>query len=177
MDEQVPTRFEVVAGRDLEKGDEPQALSYGIAVQRQLFPIPRKGMMVFVSMSRISDSDFENALELARPTDVLDCRKYPRFDFGRMNRRSAFEMFDEMSAVYVDVYALCEAQEVSRSEQAFGLLERKLVRADGAVVVLVDDAQSEDKHLVDEALNALVDKQNLEILEVPPTSRPELLEG
>jgi hypothetical protein len=64
-------------------------------------------VLVLVDLTNASEAEFLRILEQARPDAVIELRKVPRFDFGRLNRKLVFRMFDEMKARYHDlIYSL-----------------------------------------------------------------------
>lgn len=64
-------------------------------------------VLVLVDLTNASEAEFLRVLEQARPDAVIELRKVPRFDFGRLNRKLVFRMFDEMKARYHDlIYSL-----------------------------------------------------------------------
>jgi hypothetical protein len=75
--------------------DEPSA-------QGSLFPSAKPGVVVFVQLASVEGDEFAEVLRLARPSFVFDLRIAPRFDVGNLNRRTAFALFDEVKATYVD---------------------------------------------------------------------------
>ncbi|MEO8663114.1 MAG: hypothetical protein ABI693_31940 [Bryobacteraceae bacterium] len=75
--------------------DEPGA-------QGSLFPSAKPGVVVFIQFSHIEGDEFTEVVRLAQPSFVFDLRIAPRFDVGNLNRRTAFALFDEVKATYVD---------------------------------------------------------------------------
>jgi hypothetical protein len=64
-------------------------------------------VLVLVDLTNASEAEFLHVLEQVRPDVVIELRKVPRFDFGRLNRKIAFRMFDEMRVRYHDlIYTL-----------------------------------------------------------------------
>lgn len=64
-------------------------------------------VLVLVDITDASEQEFREILERVRPNVVIELRTVPRFDFGRLNRRLAFRMFEEMGARYHDlIYTL-----------------------------------------------------------------------
>jgi hypothetical protein len=60
-------------------------------------------VLVLVDLTDASEGEFIELLERVRPDAVIELRKVPRFDFGRLNRKIVFRMFDEMKARYHDL--------------------------------------------------------------------------
>jgi hypothetical protein len=64
-------------------------------------------VLVLVDLTNASEVEFLQILEEVRPDAVIELRKVPRFDFGRLNRKIVFRMFDAMKARYHDlIYSL-----------------------------------------------------------------------
>ncbi|MDX1982045.1 MAG: hypothetical protein SFV51_17365 [Bryobacteraceae bacterium] len=51
------------------------------------------------------DTQFIEAIRVAQPSRIFDLRFAPRFDLGSLNRNSAFALFDEVKATYIDAAA------------------------------------------------------------------------
>jgi hypothetical protein len=64
-------------------------------------------VLVLVDITDVSEREFLEVLERVRPDVVIELRTVPRFDFGRLNRKIVFRMFDEIKARYYDlIYTL-----------------------------------------------------------------------
>ena len=70
--------------------------------QASLFGERKPGVVVFVEVARISDSEFVGLLNDIEPAVIFDLRAVPRFDLGRLNRKVAFSLFEKLGARYVD---------------------------------------------------------------------------
>ena len=70
--------------------------------QAALFPGSKPGVVVFVQFSNVGDDEFIDVLRLAQPSFVFDLRIAPRFDLGNLNRQTAFALFAEVKATYID---------------------------------------------------------------------------
>ena len=73
------------------------------ASQRMLFPLPRQGLLIFILFPDVTEEEFRETLEHARPSFVLELRSSPRFDIGRLNRRLAFQVFASQNTTYLDL--------------------------------------------------------------------------
>lgn len=60
-------------------------------------------VMVLVDITNVSEREFLDILERVAPDVVVELRTVPRFDFGRLNRKSVFRLFTEMKARYYDL--------------------------------------------------------------------------
>ncbi len=72
-------------------------------LQRMLFPLPRHGLLIFMHFPDVTEEEFRETLQSARPSFVLELRLSPRFDIGRLNRRLAFQVFQSQNATYSDL--------------------------------------------------------------------------
>jgi len=70
--------------------------------QANLFPTPRRGLIIFVYFPDVTEEEFRTALEYARPSSILELRAAPRFDIGTLNRRLAFHAFEHHNSTYID---------------------------------------------------------------------------
>lgn len=71
--------------------------------QAQLFPKPRHGLLIFIHFFDVTEQEFRETIEYARPSFVLELRPTPRFDVGRLNRQAAFRVFENQDSVYHDL--------------------------------------------------------------------------
>jgi hypothetical protein len=71
--------------------------------QANLFPTPRRGLMVFVYFPDVTEEEFRAALEYARPSSIVELRPAPRFDIGTLNRKTAFHAFQNHNSTYIDL--------------------------------------------------------------------------
>jgi len=74
--------------------------------QLQLFPAPRPQIIAVIGIHRVDEASFVDFIRQIRPRFVVDVRVSPRFDMGRLNRKSVFSLFRELRASYVDLLAL-----------------------------------------------------------------------
>lgn len=77
-----------------------------VGAQLSLFPEHRPRLIAIVGLHYLQDGGLAEALHKVRPRIVIDVRFSPRFDLGMMNRRVAFELFREISAVYLDLFSM-----------------------------------------------------------------------
>jgi hypothetical protein len=131
-------------------------------VQVALFTSPRSASAVFVSFSRLTEADFINALEYARPTLILELRVCPRFDLGRLNRRAAFQRFDAINSRYFDLCA--EGSDLLFRLRAF--LRRFGDQITGPVMFLLDNPARDLEDDIAQALNE-TSSQAWDICELP----------
>ena len=73
--------------------------------QANLFPSLRPGMLVFVYFPDVTEDEFRKTLELSKPSVVLELRTTPRFDIGRLDRKTVFQYFDRDHTRYLDLTA------------------------------------------------------------------------
>jgi len=73
------------------------------ASQRMLFPLPRHGLLIFMHFPNVTEEEFRETLRHARPSFVLELRSSPRFDIGGLNRRLAFQAFQNQNTTYSDL--------------------------------------------------------------------------
>lgn len=73
------------------------------SAQGTLFPIPRRGLLILVQFPDVSEQEFRETIEYAKPSFVVELRSSPRFDIGRMNRQLAFQVFQRQNATYLDL--------------------------------------------------------------------------
>jgi hypothetical protein len=71
--------------------------------QTNLFPSPRPGMLIFVYFPEVTEDEFRRALEFSKPSVVLELRTTPRFDIGRLDRKTVFQCFDRDHTKYLDL--------------------------------------------------------------------------
>lgn len=70
--------------------------------QPALFPIPKASQLIFADTTILSGDRFISLLIEAQPSVIVDMRPTPRFDLGRLNRKTAFELFKENRIRYID---------------------------------------------------------------------------
>ncbi|MGD0669524.1 MAG: hypothetical protein ABSB23_18350 [Bryobacteraceae bacterium] len=148
-----------------ERQTSPRPQDFVEPVQEALFPSPNKALAVFVAVPEITENEFTVALESSRPTFVLELRACPRFDVGRLNRREAFQRFQNVNAQYVDVSSCAP----SSGEIDVILTLRNVLaqlRVPGPLMFLLDSSSGD---LADEITRTLVDvsAENWDICRVP----------
>jgi len=84
--------------------------------------------LVFVSFPKVSDTEFVSILDQVHPGAIVELRKVPRFDFGRLNRRTAFEYFRRNGSRYVDLIADATEQDDQLVEKVREILSDRSAR-------------------------------------------------
>jgi hypothetical protein len=79
--------------------------------QTNLFPTPRRGLIIFVYFPEVTEEEFRSTLEYARPSSIIELRSAPRFDIGTLNRRLAFRAFENHNSTYIDLARPGEASD------------------------------------------------------------------
>lgn len=113
--------------RALEQLATP-SLSHEVGPQQLLFPELRPGIVMFLKMPDLADFEFIEILKTAQPAYIFDLRLAPRFDIGRLNRHTAFALFDKVHAAYVD--ATVPIMMGQHEESALAQLREALKRVD-----------------------------------------------
>ena len=93
-------KLELVRGRRRTRG---HAGGLRIRPQGLLFPLSRHGLVIFIYFPDVTEEEFRDTLEHARPSFILELRTSPRFDIGRLNRQMAFQAFRKQNAAYLDL--------------------------------------------------------------------------
>ena len=142
--------------------------------QTNLFPSPRRGLLIFVHFPDVTEQEFRNTLVHAKPAHIFELRPAPRFDIGSLNRQSAFRLFSEQRANYIDLACFSMAYEdTDRIFMEFKTLVRTShFSLERPVMILMTKSKSE-KHLVNQIskyIGSLM-PEALEIFEVPQFSR------
>lgn len=144
------------------------------AAQGLLFPMPKKDLLIFLFVPRVTEEEFTKILESAKPSAILELRRTPRFDIGRMNRQEAFKQFETVQSRYYDL---------SSNEPRGGVFDPVILvqsflegpegRVDGPILLLISESpareQSEDEKLISRIarLFATASKHRWETVEVP----------
>jgi len=71
--------------------------------QSELFPVRRRGMVIFIHFPDVTEEEFREVVEYAEPSLVIELRTSPRFDIGGLDRRSAFRTFEKKRITYLDL--------------------------------------------------------------------------
>lgn len=71
--------------------------------QSSLFPLPRRGLLIFAYFPEITGEEFKKTIESAKPGYIFELRASPRFDFDNLNRKIAFQHFANQASIYVDL--------------------------------------------------------------------------
>lgn len=138
-------RFRLV--RPPERMPLEEAQFYEAASQQLLFPLPKPDLLIFVLFPLVTADEFTKAVELAKPSAVLDLRRSPRFDVGHLNRKQALRSFQDAGAKYFDVFAM-EASGQKESTDPVQLAESYLSRSgmklSGPIMLLLSDSAIPD---------------------------------
>jgi hypothetical protein len=118
------------------------------AVQPDLFPMAKPHLLIFANATHLSEENVTSLILQAQPTLVLDLRPFPRFDFGRLNRKAIFDLFQKSAVVYLDVTGLVGI--TSRLDANFNpclmvssindILNAKSLSVVGPILFLFDDS-------------------------------------
>lgn len=74
-----------------------------LGTQSEMFPLAKPHLLIFSDLTKISSESFLSLISDAKPNLILDLRPIPRFDFGRLNRKTIFEFFKTNESIYIDV--------------------------------------------------------------------------
>lgn len=118
--------------------DALHPLRKALPAQNVLFPSGGNHLLVFVTFSRLSDCEFLESLQLVCPRIIMDLRRFPRFDVGRLTRRLAFEHFEQTHTRYVDL--LCSDD--CASGKAEVLISSEFAASTGPIMVLLEAKQT-----------------------------------
>ena len=94
-------RFEVVRNPKRE-GIQPDDF-VELSHQGNLFPTPRPGLLIFVYFPDVTEQEFRDTVNYAKPSKVLELRSAPRFDIGSLNRKTVFDLFEREHVTYIDL--------------------------------------------------------------------------
>jgi hypothetical protein len=103
------------------------------AGQNQLFPLPKRDLLVFLVFPLISEEEFTRTLELTKPAVILELRRSPRFDIGQLNRHEAFRWFKTVQSKYYDLSSALSPDEPNPSDPV--QLVRAFLNRPGSQVV------------------------------------------
>lgn len=141
----------------------------GEAAQATLFPAPRPGIVLFVYMSDATETEFRDALSLARPRLVVELRRTPWLDIGRMDRRQVFECFDRVHAQYIDLaWQECSPSPESVRDRIDTLLRDRPADGEGPLMFLFGSRSTVEDlpgHIV--AVLSAARRKTPEVHEVP----------
>jgi len=144
------------------------------ATQGLLFPLPKRDLLIFLVVPRITEDEFRKTLEAAKPTIILELRRSPRFDIGRMNRQEAFRWFETVQSRYYDLPSNDPREGTFDPVilvQSF--LKGPGVRPEGPILLLINELpareQPDDQKLISRiaGLFASASKHQWETVEVP----------
>ena len=122
--------------------------------------------IVFVSVPDLPEGAFGEIIRCAEPAFVFDLRLAPRFDMGRLNRERAFELFDRVSATYVDTTT--PLMTGAKREEAIEMLVRRLPTGGQRPVVFLL-GRSESSLASRPEIRSILERspRRLEIINVP----------
>jgi hypothetical protein len=108
--------------------------------QANLFPAPRPGMLIFVYFPEVTEDEFRKALEFSKPSAVFELRNTPRFDIGKLNRKTVFQYFDRQHTKYVDVTSCTpkDGSDVSVLDEVADVFKNDCLRLDRPVMFLLN---------------------------------------
>lgn len=101
MNESSRPKFEVIRTPLRKRIEIDDLLEF--AHQADLFPRPKKGLLVFVYFPDVTEQEFRTVLMYSKPGQVLELRSAPRFDIGSLDRQIAFQLFSEQGSTYIDL--------------------------------------------------------------------------
>ena len=165
-----PTRLKLVHSRKPDPISSSAFVSAQVGPQASLFAHPKPGMIVFVQFQHINDVQFVNVITSAQPAYVFDMRLAPRFDFGTLNRRAVFDLFDKFHTTYVDATApLMSSNEPNVALRRLSdLLKSSRVDLERPIVFLLGNTSSSaasDSEIL--SMLSAAGKDALEVLVVP----------
>jgi hypothetical protein len=128
--------------------------STSVAVRRpahesQGWLFPDQTLLGMVDMSEARAEALEGLLRTTRPRWLMDLRTVPLFDYGMMNRRRFFSLFERLGIIYRDVSGLAELssrKDASLSSGAIAVIINELLsehpvkRAAGPILFLLENA-------------------------------------
>jgi hypothetical protein len=112
------SRFRVVVGRSRAERLQP------ISEQLPLFEtstIAHCTVAIF-DARKATEESFRSCLAELRPSWIIDLRSSPRFDFGRLNRRSALSLFSQLKSNYLDLASAAPGHVVDSDDRVEDLL-------------------------------------------------------
>ncbi len=115
------------------------------ASQSLLFPVRSKDLLIFVVFPLANEEDFTAPLEFARPAAILELRRSPRFDFGRMNRQLAFQWFESLHSRYYDLPPMLGSVDASAADPVQMIarfLKESGNQVNGPVIILLSHAHA-----------------------------------
>lgn len=135
--------------------------------QTGLFPSVKPGLFVFVFFPDITEQEFRDTVAYSQPALVMELRKAPRFDIGRLNRREAFQIFAHHHSTYVDLTSASmgkvDGDDIISSVTEF--LRVKRPAFDRPIMFLLDHADS--AHALTNKILEAVKPSASEVCEVP----------
>jgi hypothetical protein len=121
----------------------PAAPVLEAATQLSLFVEPRAELVAIVSIHLVEDHDFVDFIRRIEPRVVVDVRISPRFNYGLLTRRSAFALFREVRATYIDLLTSRLKDSADPVQRLAGPMRARLKRDHeriiGPIVLLTDN--------------------------------------
>jgi hypothetical protein len=152
---------------EVEEGELTDPISQGM-----LFPVPKRDLLIFLVVPRLTEEEFTKTLDLSKPTVILELRRSPRFDIGRMNRQEAFKRFAAFDSQYYDLSS-DQVKRVDPVALTQSFLERSTKPLAGPVLLLLNESPSEHEPSQESVtwriarLFASKSKHSWETLEIP----------
>jgi hypothetical protein len=137
--------------------------------QGLLFPLPDRNVLIFVTFPRVTEDEFVSTLRDAMPSLVLELRRWPRFDLGRLTRQQAFRAFAEAQAQYVDLWGHFRLEDSTDPRKVFDLFLSKAQNSlAGPIMVLLNENEGDESllNVIAEGLASL-SKRPWRTFEVP----------
>ena len=144
------------------------------ASQSLLFPMPKRDLLIFIVFPSVGEEEFTRTLELARPVAILELRRSPRFDMGRLNRQLAFRWFEATHSKYYDLSSMLSREERSAADPIHlveSFLRKSGNQVMGPVMILISEAYNEGNknNIFRDIVNLFVSvsKHPWEMVEIP----------
>jgi len=140
-------------------------------IQQSLFPNKKSNLILFIDMAKITESSFSDYIYNLKPLIVIDVRNVPRFDFGKLTRKKAFELFKKNNVHYFDVPRLFKADDLEATNESFSYFKKnvdfiinKLGKISGPILIFTQNYQKDAGYLKFlPKLLPLPDKQKWEV--------------
>lgn len=144
MNESSRPKFEVIRTPLRKRIETDDLLEF--AHQADLFPRPKKGLLVFVYFPDVTEQEFRTVLMYSKPGQVLELRSAPRFDIGSLDRQIAFQLFSEQGSTYIDLTSSSSSMGLSCQDTLLDSLRSYLknspLSAERPVMILMNSADS-----------------------------------
>jgi hypothetical protein len=100
MDTKTFRGFQVISGGESQR---KEGGTDTVGLQQHLFPFRSRRLLVFVSFASVTDTEFLSTLESIGSATILDLRRAPRFDIGKLSRQVVFGLFRRLGSTYMDL--------------------------------------------------------------------------